>query len=110
MKLVLMALSFTICIQNLKGAEVSFTMDDPEVMESLLFSVEERNQKMLDAFAKHKAKAALFVCGMRIDSEAGKKLLKSWDKAKASKKFEGLLRYPGEDGDYEKLEMDKLGL
>ena len=33
-----------------------------------------------------------------------------WAKAKETKKFEERLRYPGEDGDYEKLEMDKLGL
>ena len=33
-----------------------------------------------------------------------------WALAKESGKFEDVLRYPGEDGDYEKEKMDKLGL
>lgn len=33
-----------------------------------------------------------------------------WALAKESGKFDDLLRYPGEDGDYEEPEMDKLGL
>lgn len=61
------------------AVEISFTMDDPEVSESPLFSVDKRNQKILDAFKKHKVKGALFVCGMRVDNKEGTKLLKSWD-------------------------------
>jgi hypothetical protein len=33
-----------------------------------------------------------------------------WALAKESKKFEAMLRYPGEDGPYEKEKMDRLGL
>lgn len=33
-----------------------------------------------------------------------------WALAKESGKFDGILRYPGEDGEYEKPKMDKLGL
>ena len=33
-----------------------------------------------------------------------------WAVAKESGKFEDVLRYPGEDGDYEKAKMDQLGL
>ena len=33
-----------------------------------------------------------------------------WALAKESGKFDDILRYPGEDGDYEKAKMDKLGL
>ena len=33
-----------------------------------------------------------------------------WALAKESKRFESMLRYPGEDGDYEKDKMDRLGL
>lgn len=33
-----------------------------------------------------------------------------WASAKESGKFENILRYPGEDGEYEKAEIDKLGL
>lgn len=61
------------------AAEISFTMDDPEVTESPLLSASERNEKILAAFDKFKIKGALFVCGMRIDNPAGKTLLKSWD-------------------------------
>ncbi len=39
---------------------------------------------------------------------AGESLI--WALAKQSGKFEGQLRYPAEDGDYEKAEMDHLGL
>src|SRR4029453_867723 len=33
-----------------------------------------------------------------------------WALAKESGKFNGMLRYPGEDAEYEKQKMDKLGL
>jgi len=39
---------------------------------------------------------------------AGESLV--WALAKQSGKFEAVLRYPAEDGDYEKAEMDRLGL
>ena len=39
---------------------------------------------------------------------AGESLIRAL--AKESKKFERLLRYPGEDGEYEKAAMDRLGL
>jgi peptidoglycan-N-acetylglucosamine deacetylase len=39
---------------------------------------------------------------------AGESLL--WALAKETGKYDALLRYPGEDGDYEKERMDKLGL
>jgi peptidoglycan/xylan/chitin deacetylase (PgdA/CDA1 family) len=39
---------------------------------------------------------------------AGESLI--WALAKESGKFEGQLRYPGEDGEYEKEKMDQLGL
>lgn len=61
------------------ATEISFTMDDPEVTESPLFSVTERNDKILKAFDSHKIKGALFVCGVRIDNSQGKDLLQAWD-------------------------------
>ena len=39
---------------------------------------------------------------------AGESLI--WALAKESGKFDGALRYPGEDGEYEKEKMDQLGL
>lgn len=41
-------------------------------------------------------------------SPAGESLL--WGLAKESGKYDKVLRYPGEDGEYQKEEMDKLGL
>jgi peptidoglycan-N-acetylglucosamine deacetylase len=39
---------------------------------------------------------------------AGESLI--WALAKETGKFDAILRYPGEDGEYEKVKMDKLGL
>ena len=61
------------------ASDVAITMDDPEVSDTPLFSPVERNAKILAALEKHHAKAMLFVCGKRIDSAAGKRLLKTWD-------------------------------
>jgi hypothetical protein len=47
-------------------------------------------------------KAGLFVRTSHIDND--------WALAKETGKFEKLLRYPGEDGDYETARMDKIGL
>jgi peptidoglycan/xylan/chitin deacetylase (PgdA/CDA1 family) len=59
--------------------EISITMDDPEVTTSPLMTSAERNQKILNILDTHKLKAALFVCGMRIDNPEGVALLKLWD-------------------------------
>lgn len=63
------------------AAEISFTIDDPEVTESPLFTPKERNEKILGALQKHNLHGALFVCGKRIDNLEGKKLLQSWSEA-----------------------------
>ena len=60
--------------------EISFTIDDPNLLETPLQTAVQRNQGILEAFAKNNIKAALFVCGMRIDSEEGKRALLEWDK------------------------------
>jgi peptidoglycan/xylan/chitin deacetylase (PgdA/CDA1 family) len=62
-----------------QAGEVAITMDDPEVSKGPLFSPEVRNEKILAALAHHRVRAGLFVCGMRVDNPAGKKLLKAWD-------------------------------
>lgn len=61
------------------AAEVSITIDDPESVETPLMSAVERNKKILDSLDQYKIKAALFVCGTRIDNEAGRDLLSTWD-------------------------------
>lgn len=61
------------------AAEVALTIDDPEVSATPLFSPAERNLRILNALAKHRAVAALFVCGKRIDNREGRRLLQTWD-------------------------------
>ncbi len=61
------------------AADISFTVDDPVVSPSPLFSAREQNQKILEAFDKHGITGALFVCGMRVDNAEGKALLAQWD-------------------------------
>jgi peptidoglycan-N-acetylglucosamine deacetylase len=61
------------------SVEVSFSMDDPEVTDSPIYSTGERNDKILQAFENHRIKGALFVCGMRVDNPQGKTLLQTWD-------------------------------
>lgn len=59
---------------------VAITMDDPNSIETPLLSPYERNRAILDVLRESKLKAALFVCGMRVDDEAGRGLLEDWDK------------------------------
>jgi peptidoglycan/xylan/chitin deacetylase (PgdA/CDA1 family) len=61
------------------ASEVAITMDDPEVAVGPLMTPVARNAKILAALDKHHAKAMLFVCGKRIDNDAGRKLLTTWD-------------------------------
>jgi hypothetical protein len=82
--------SFTISVlisANAFAVDISFTMDDPEVTDSPIYTIGERNDKIL---------------------QAGESIV--WGVAKETGKYEDILRYPGEDGEYEKDEMDKLGL
>ena len=60
---------------------VSFTIDDPKVSPQPLYSQSEIADRMLSALDNANAKAALCVCGMRIDSDEGKLLVKKWDDA-----------------------------
>ena len=61
--------------------QIAITMDDPRLVTSCGLTAEQANRKILDALAEHKVKAALFVCGMRVDSEAGLALLRNWGEA-----------------------------
>lgn len=56
-------------------------MDDPQPTAAYGMSAPEVNRKILDALDKHKIKATLFVCGMRVDSVEGKRLLSTWNDA-----------------------------
>ena len=67
-----------------KAGEVSITIDDLDLNanDTPKLSLDERNTAILAALREHgKLKAAVFVCGMRVDNEQGKKHLLEWDKA-----------------------------
>lgn len=64
-----------------KASEVAITMDDHEVAEYPIYKPLERNRKILEALQTNNVKAALFVCGMRVDNDPGKKLLSSWNRS-----------------------------
>ena len=81
MKFCFLVLNTLFFVSFVHAAEISFTMDDPEVTESPLYTAKQRNELILKAFKKHQIKGALFVCGMRIDNPEGQYLLKQWDSA-----------------------------
>lgn len=62
------------------ASEISLTIDDLTNKDSPIMTVLDRTDRILKVLNKHKIKASLFVCGKRIDSEEGKKLLNLWNK------------------------------
>src|SRR5947209_6535120 len=61
--------------------EIAFTFDDPKTDGGAGLSWQDVTQGILKALDKRKIKAALFVCGMRVDSDAGQQLVAAWDQA-----------------------------
>lgn len=61
--------------------QLSITIDDPVVSPTPHMNPMERNDAILKALKSHgDLKAALFVCGHKVDRIPGRALLKSWDK------------------------------
>ena len=61
--------------------QFSITMDDFNWRNPVKLSATERNEAILNTLQTNSIKAALFVVGRNIDSNAGKQLLAPWDKA-----------------------------
>jgi peptidoglycan/xylan/chitin deacetylase (PgdA/CDA1 family) len=64
-----------------KHPQIALTMDDPKVDVSAQMGWQETNERILATLAKRNLKAALFVCGMRVDRFEGRSLLGAWDDA-----------------------------
>jgi peptidoglycan/xylan/chitin deacetylase (PgdA/CDA1 family) len=64
-----------------KRPQIALTMDDPRVDVSAQMSWHETNEHILGTLAARKLRAALFVCGMRVDEPEGRSLLQAWDDA-----------------------------
>jgi peptidoglycan/xylan/chitin deacetylase (PgdA/CDA1 family) len=61
-------------------SQVAITIDDPQTTETPRLTADNRNRAILDALrASSNLKAALFVCGKRVDDEAGRRLLGQWN-------------------------------
>lgn len=61
---------------------IALTMDDITTGASLDTTAEERHGRVREALKRHgNLKAALFVCGKRMDGEEGRRLLGVWDEA-----------------------------
>lgn len=61
--------------------EIAFTFDDPRTDASAGLSWQQINERILGVFAGRKIKSALFVCGKRVDSDAGQTLVAAWDRS-----------------------------
>ena len=56
-------------------------MDDPTLSFESVMKWQDANNRILKAIFDKNVRAALFVCGMRVDESDGAKLLSSWDQA-----------------------------
>jgi len=61
--------------------QLALTLDDPRLSLGLALKWPEANQRILKAISGRDIRAALFVCGMRVDEADGTKLLSAWDQA-----------------------------
>jgi peptidoglycan/xylan/chitin deacetylase (PgdA/CDA1 family) len=84
---------------------VHFNVLNALFLDDLLKMFEERGWKLIDAVEAYKDPL-----GSKNPNTlpAGQSLI--WAMAKETGRFDSILRYPGEDGEYEKDAMDKLGL
>ncbi|MDB5950909.1 MAG: polysaccharide deacetylase, partial [Massilia sp.] len=83
MKTFLAALALLFCTAAAHAQSVAFTFDDgPRLDDTPLLTPQQRNQAMLDALARHKVQAALFVTVANgADRPAGRALAKAWGQA-----------------------------
>src|SRR5580693_2945840 len=61
--------------------QVALTMDDPTLSLGSVVRWQEANSRVLKAISAKDVRAALFVCGMRVDEADGSKLVTAWDQA-----------------------------
>lgn len=58
---------------------ISITIDDPHVNDAVIWDWQQKDDSLLSTLDKYGVKAALFVCGMRVDSPEGRQLLGKWN-------------------------------
>jgi hypothetical protein len=62
------------------AADVSFTIDDPGVQNTLNMDHIQVGKQILKTLSENQLKTTLFVCGKRVDNIEGQNLLSLWDK------------------------------
>jgi peptidoglycan/xylan/chitin deacetylase (PgdA/CDA1 family) len=66
---------------NSTRPQLALTLDDPTLSLGSVIRWQEANSRILKAISDKGVRAALFVCGMRVDETDGAKLLSAWDQA-----------------------------
>jgi len=66
---------------NSTRPQLALTLDDPTLSFGSVVRWQEANSHILKAISDKGVRAALFVCGMRVDEADGAKLLSAWDQA-----------------------------
>ena len=61
--------------------QLALTMDDPTLKLGSNLRWSDANARILKAISSRNIRAALFVCGMRVDEADGAKLISAWDQA-----------------------------
>jgi peptidoglycan/xylan/chitin deacetylase (PgdA/CDA1 family) len=67
--------------KNSPRPQLALTIDDPTLTLGSVLKWQEANSCILKAISEKDVRAALFVCGMRVDGADGAKLLTVWDQA-----------------------------
>src|SRR5882724_3511715 len=68
-------------LNNSARPQLALTLDDPTLSLGSVLKWQEANSRILKAISEKNVRAALFVCGMRVDEPDGAKLLSEWDQA-----------------------------
>ncbi len=66
---------------NSARPQLALTLDDPTLSLGSVLRWAEANTRILKALSARDVRAALFVCGMRVDEADGSKLVAAWDQA-----------------------------
>jgi peptidoglycan/xylan/chitin deacetylase (PgdA/CDA1 family) len=66
---------------NSARPQLALTIDDPTLSLGSVLKWQEANSRILKAISEKNVRAALFVCGMRVDETDGAKLITAWDQA-----------------------------
>jgi peptidoglycan-N-acetylglucosamine deacetylase len=67
--------------QDSAKPQLALTLDDPTLSLGSVIRWSEANSRILKAISDKNVRAALFVCGIRVDETDGAKLISAWDLA-----------------------------